>query len=314
MPELPEVHTTSTQLQKVLPGLEIAGIWSDLQNKNYEGKESIKNAKYFNAFKKEILHSKITSVSRRGKNILIHLSSENTILIHMKMTGHLLYGKYEKIYDRQTITNQKIEKWIPAQEGALNDPYNRFVHFIISLSNGKHLAFSDTRKFGKIVLIKNNYIEQSPHLGHLGPDPLDQNFKLKDFKIALYKKNSGKVKQVLMDQTIIAGIGNIYSDELLWLSDIHPETKIKCLSENDFKKMYLGARKVLNSGINFGGDSMSDYRNIYGEKGGFQTKHNVYQRAGEKCRKKNCTGIIKKIKVGGRSASYCPVHQEFKKC
>ena len=113
-----------------------------------------------------------------------------------------------------------------------------------------------------------------------------------------------------MDQTILAGMGNIYSDEILWRVGINPEKKISSIKEADFKKMFKAMRETLTKGIDFGGDSMSDYRNIYGEKGKFQLHHEAYRRTGEKCRKKGCKGIILRKMVGGRSAHFCSVHQK----
>jgi len=113
-----------------------------------------------------------------------------------------------------------------------------------------------------------------------------------------------------MDQSIIAGIGNIYSDEMLWLAGIHPESKPGKIPENLMKLLYKSMKEVLKKGIDFGGDSMSDYRNIYGEKGQFQGKHNAYRKTGTKCARKNCKGIITRKMVGGRSSHFCSIHQK----
>lgn len=291
MPELPEVETTVSGLNKVLPNLSILNMWTDLS------KEHLKE------IAKKIKGRKILSVSRRGKNILIHLSQNHTLLVHMKMTGHLLYGKYSY--------NKKENKWTPKEDGPLKDPYNRFVHVVFSLSNNKELAFSDTRKFGKIALILGDPLH-SPHLSHIGPDPLTKEMTLSAFKKVLSKKPKGKIKSVLMDQTVIAGIGNIYSDEILWYAGIHPEQKVADLIEQKIKEIFSAMKKILRKGIDFGGDSMSDYRNIYGEKGNFQNKHEAYRRTGQKCRKSGCTGVIIKKTVGGRSAHFCSKHQILK--
>ena len=112
-----------------------------------------------------------------------------------------------------------------------------------------------------------------------------------------------------MDQNIIAGIGNIYSDEILWESSVHPERKVSTLKEKEMKIMFKTLKEILKKGINFGGDSMSDYRDINGERGKFQIYHEAYRRAGEKCRKRNCKGIIKRKIVNGRSAHFCDTHQ-----
>ncbi|MES2023492.1 MAG: bifunctional DNA-formamidopyrimidine glycosylase/DNA-(apurinic or apyrimidinic site) lyase [Patescibacteria group bacterium] len=305
MPELPEVETTTRGLRKEIVGLKIKEVWTDLNTKDKRQKENIANAKYFPIFKKEISGKKIISTERRAKNILINLSGGKTILIHMKMTGHLLYGKYHLI----------SKKWIPNDKNSpLADPYNRFVHVVFTLSNNKNLAFSDARKFGKITLLDTKTAHDTKHLNNIGPDPLDKNFTLKVLKERLSKKPNGKIKTVLMDQSILAGIGNIYSDEILWRASIHPERKVSQIKELEFKKIYTATKELLKKGINFGGDSMSDYRNIYGLPGKFQLHHEAYRRNGEQCRYKDCKKnnknvIIRKI-INGRSSHFCPNHQK----
>ncbi|MEK7581878.1 MAG: bifunctional DNA-formamidopyrimidine glycosylase/DNA-(apurinic or apyrimidinic site) lyase [Patescibacteria group bacterium] len=313
MPELPEVQTTVNGLQKVLPNLKIKDVWTDWP-KTVKGNS-------FQKFKHEIIGEKISAVKRRAKNILINISGGKTILIHMKMTGHLLYGKYNQIPYSNVLENIGIRKnskktnnlrWVPAdKKSPLNDPFNRFIHFVFTLSNGKHLAFSDMRKFGKLALEKTSALPHSPHLSHLGPEPLEKKFTLKKFSERLLKKPNGKIKTVLMDQVIISGIGNIYSDEMLFLAGIHPETKVSKIKINGIAKLFSAMKKVLKKGIDFGGDSMSDYRNINGERGKFQEKHNAYQKTGSRCAKRGCFGVIIKKKIGGRSAHFCSIHQKL---
>jgi len=316
MPELPEVQTTVNGLNACVRNLIITNAWTDYDSQFYKGKDSIKDPVYFKYFRREIIGSKITHAQKIAKNILIHLEKKSTektinnvILIHMKMTGHLLYGKY--------LYNHKINKWSPAknERPSLSDPYNRFTHLVISFSNKKHLVLSDMRKFAKITLIPENKLLQSIHLAEIGPDPLEKNFTFQMFTKRLDLRPIRTIKQVLMDQSIIAGVGNIYSDEALWQAGVHPEERVKNIPSVILKKIYHSLLSVLSKGINFGGDSMSDYRNIYGERGKFQNHHNVYQKKGEKCTFKAggkvCRGtIIRKI-VGGRSAHFCDTHQKL---
>ncbi len=280
MPELPEVETTVRGLRKKVLGLTIKDVWTDLATKDKRQHEAVANPKYFISFKKEVKNKKIKSVERQAKNILINLSGRKTILIHMKMTGHLLYNNRDK-----------------------------YVHFLFALSNGKFLAFSDIRKFGKITLLDTKTAHDSKHLKGIGPEPLDRNFTLKNFIERLKKKPKGKIKTVLMDQMVIAGIGNIYSDEILWQTTVHPERKVSKIKEQEFKEIFKAMREILTKSIKLGGDSMSDYINISGGKGKFQLYHEAYRRTGEKCRKKRCKGIIKRKMINGRSAHFCPIHQ-----
>lgn len=305
MPELPEVETTTRGLQKEIVGLKIKDVWTDLNSKDTRQTDAVKNAKYFPYFKNEVTGKKILSAKRRAKNILINLSLNKTILIHMKMTGHLLYGKY--------IYNKKENKWYPEYKDKnhpLHDPYNRFVHVVFILSNGKHLAFCDSRKFGKITLLETKTMNETKHLFGIGPEPLDGDFTLEKFKQCIHSGKEKRIKNVLMDPSIIAGIGNIYSDEILWRAGIKPERKASEIKNEEIKLMYKAMKEALAKGIDFGGDSMSDYRNIYGLRGEFQLHHDAYRRTGEKCRRKNCTGVIIRKVVGGRSAHFCSVHQK----
>lgn len=281
MPELPEVETTVRGLRKTIVGLTIKNVWTDLKTKDSRKYDTVANPRYFLSFKKEIVNKKIKSVERQAKNILINLSNNKTILIHMKMTGHLLFNNKDK-----------------------------FVHVLFDLSDNNYLAFSDMRKFGKITLLDTKTAHDSKHLKNIGPEPLSKQFTIKNFKLQILKKPNGKIKTVLMDQTIIAGIGNIYSDEILWQAGIHPERKIKNIKEIKFKKIFKAMQRILIKSIKAGGDSMSDYINISGKKGKFQFFHQAYQRTGEKCRKNGCKGFIKRKMINSRSAHFCSVHQK----
>lgn len=289
MPELPEVETTTRGLRKTIIGLVIKGVWTDLATKDKRQKGSIANPKFFTVFKKVILNKKVLSIERRAKNILINLSSNKTILVHMKMTGYLFYGKNPKI---------------------------KFAHVVFSLSPPRHggaskryLVFSDMRKFGKITLLDTKTAHDTKHLNNIGPEPLEKSFTLEKLKECLNKKPNGKIKSVLIDQSIIAGIGNIYSDEILWRAGVHPEHRVSKIKESEMKLIFKALKETLKKGIDFGGDSMSDYLNIYGLPGKFQMHHEAYRRTSEKCRKKNCKGIIKRKIINGRSAHFCSKHQ-----
>lgn len=292
MPELPEVQTTVTGLGGALPGLSIRDVWTDWPRAFRHG---------FPAFKKAVVGKKILTTERRGKNVLIHLGGDVTVLVHMKMTGHLLYGAYAK----------QSAGWTPKDGGSpLADPFNRFIHVVLSLSNGKHLAFSDSRKFGRVSHELTSRLSESPQLSHLGPEPLDKSFDAEALERALMRRQRAKIKQALMDQRLVAGIGNIYSDEMLWRAGIHPETSVHSVAKRGWKALHAAMKEVLRKGIEFGGDSTSDYRNIQGKRGKFQARHEAYRRTGLHCRKKGCTGVILRKTVGGRSAHFCSRHQK----
>jgi formamidopyrimidine-DNA glycosylase len=283
MPELPEVQTTVNGLNRTVKGRTIVDVWTDYKSMHKMHRGSIKDTEFFKKFKKLVKGQKILKAERRAKNILIHLSNKQTILAHMKMTGYFFYNP-------------------PA--GA------PFVHLDFTLDNNKHLVFSDMRKFAKVTILPTSEVADSLHLTHLGPEPLDKSFTYKIFKERLLKKPKGKIKTVLMDQTLISGIGNIYSDEILWRGGVHPLSISSAIPERNLKEMYKATKETLKKGIDFGGDSMSDYRNIDGERGEFQDYHQAYRRTGKGCKKRGCKGIIQRLIVGTRSAHFCPVHQK----
>ena len=302
MPELPEVQTTVNGIRRYLKGKRIVGIWTDYGGAFHEGKSNIKNIKYFLSFSKEVNGKTITDASRIGKNVLIHLTSNLTIVIHMKMTGHIMYGLYEK----------KGNSWRAREKGPLrDDPFNKWIHLVFELDDTKHLVLSDLRKFARVNVVPTDKALSSDDLKVIGPDPLDKKLTYDSFKNQLLKRSHGKIKEVLMNQNILAGIGNIYSDEMLWRAGIHPLSEPNALNDTIFKKLFSAMREVLLKGIDFGGDSMSDYRNILGERGTFQAQHEAYRRTGKPCRKRDCPGIIERLKVGGRSGHFCPVHQKL---
>lgn len=307
MPELPEVQTTVNGINAEVKGLKITDVWTSYNSPFHYGKENIKNPKYFPTFKRSIVGSKIIRAERQGKNVLIHLSNKRTILAHMKMTGHFMYGKYEQ--EKTAGKEKTVAGWRPADnKSPLADPFNRHIRLLFALSNGKHLAFADTRKFAKVFIFETKDRQKVSDLTDLGLDPLDKSFSLATMRSRLLIRKNWKIKQALLDQAIIAGIGNIYSDEMLWESGIHPASIVSKIPVEKMAKLYKDMRSVLKKGLNFGGDSTSDYRNIHGLPGKFQGKHNVYRRTGKPCPKKD-SGTIERIKVGGRSGNFCPVHQ-----
>ncbi|MDD5146634.1 MAG: bifunctional DNA-formamidopyrimidine glycosylase/DNA-(apurinic or apyrimidinic site) lyase [Candidatus Pacebacteria bacterium] len=292
MPELPEVQTTINGLRKKVLERIFFDVETDISQKIrcFVGGRN----KGFPEFKKQIRHKRVKAVRRAGKNIILDLSQGWSLLIHQKMTGHLLYGKWRK--DRN--------RWQAQTKGAVQqDPMNRFIHLVLKLNNGYQLALSDVRKFAKIELWPTRDLADSKEMKALGPDALSAELTPSLFKKLLLKKK-GKIKQILMDQTVIAGIGNIYSDEILFRAKVHPQRSAQSLSNADFKKTHQAMRVILKKAIQLRGTSSSDYRDINGKKGAFVKLLKVYRRAGQKCPK--CQGIIKRLKIGGRSAHYCP--------
>ncbi|XOB42735.1 MAG: DNA-formamidopyrimidine glycosylase [Candidatus Nealsonbacteria bacterium] len=293
MPELPEVESTVRGLRRTIIGKRIKDVWIDT-------KKLVKKPGSFENFKQHLKGRKAEKIKRRGKNILINLSGNKILLIHQKMTGHLLFGKWQ----------MKKGKWISKIKGPmLNDSRNDYLRFIIFFEDGKQLALSDLRKFAKIELWDKNELKVSESFKKLGPEPLEKNFTFEKFKQALGKKRKGKIKQVLMNQNVIVGIGNIYSDEILWRSKIHPFKDVSNLSNTELKRIYQSMKVILKKAVELKGTSISDFRLVDGTKGFYELKRKVYRKEGEKCPR--CKSEIKRKKIGGRSAHFCPQCQKL---
>ena len=249
-------------------------------------------------FKEQIKNKKIENIWRRAKNVIFDLSGGYSLLVHQKMTGHLLVGKWQMAEG----------KWLPSEKGPLNDPYNRFLHLIFLFDDGQMMALSDARKFAKVELQKTEDLLNSKDFKILGPEPLDKKFTLEKFKEIL-KNKKGKIKQVLMDPEVIAGIGNIYTSEILWQAKIHPEKSAVKLNDSELELIFGAIKGVLKLGVDLGGESFSDYRKPDGSKGNFDTERKAYKREGQKCER--CETKIVRKKIGQRSAFFCPHCQKL---
>jgi formamidopyrimidine-DNA glycosylase len=289
MPELPEVETTVKGLKLKVLNETFVDVWSDWKN-------LLKKPNNFESFKKEVKGKKIIKIWRRAKNVVFDLSDGQSILVHQKMTGHLLAGRW----------TLKDGLWKPEKAGPLNDSYNRFLHMIFFFNNGNMMALSDARKFAKIELWKTKDLLEE--FKKLGPEPLEKSFTFVGLKKVL-KNKKGKIKQVLMDQNVISGIGNIYASEILWSAKVHPEKEAFKLNKKELEKIYLSIKKVLELAVKLGGESFSDYRKPDGSKGDFDPERNAYKRENQKC--KRCGTKIKRIKLGQRSAFFCPHCQKI---
>ncbi len=285
MPELPEVQTVVDDLNKKIKGSLIVDFWTDWA-------KSIKNQLAF--FKRKIKNKKIAVVKRRAKNILIYLDDGQVMLVHLKMTGHLL------------LKREKVSK---KDQEFFKERVNQYIHHVWTLKKGKSemkLEFSDLRKFGKIQLFKNEEeLFKEKNFVALGTEPLDEGFDFKKFEEFLNKKPKMLVRNFLLSQKIIAGIGNIYVSEIMFEARVHPGRIIKSLSKKEKKDLFKFTKKILKKAIELRGTSDSDYRDTTGAPGGFQKILKVYNREKEKCKRKGCNGIVKREKFNQRSAYFC---------
>ena len=277
MPELPEVETIRRDLNKELKGRKI------IKLKFYDWPNMLKPSP--EAIAKAIKGKKIQDFGRRAKLLLMHLSADKaglddhgtTIAIHLKMTGQLFIRK-------QT------------------DPPDRFTHVILELGSGEELRFNDLRKFGFMKLIKNND-ELKELLSGYGPEPLTADFTLAKFK-EIVGKSARAIKIVIMDQQKIAGVGNIYADEALWIAKTHPEKPANELDKKELKYLFEAIEFVIKQGIEDRGTSVDNYFDVQGNKGNHAQNLKVFRQDKKPCPR--CKRIIEKIKVGGRGTHFCP--------
>ncbi len=272
MPELPEVETTVRGIRPALESRVITDIWMD-----WERGLAVPDPTTFRA---RVIGQKVREVTRRAKYIVIHLEAD-TLLIHLKMTGRLY-----------VVPN------------TFEDHADQWVHFRFQLDNEHQLRFSDSRKFGRVYLVE----DMETVTGKIGPEPLEDTFTLDVFRERLGKRK-GMIKPLLLNQEFVAGIGNIYADEALHLSKIHPKNAADSLTDQEIKALWHNIRKVLSDGIVREGASVNWYRKPDGSRGEAQNGLKVYGRTGEPC--ESCReGIIAKIVVGQRGTHFCPNCQQ----
>lgn len=290
MPELPEVQTIVNDLNKKVRGKKIIDVWTEWP------KSFKRSPRGFEGFKKTVKNKSIKKIWRIGKNIIFDLSGDKEMLVHQKMTGHLLIGKWQL----------KNGKWQAAEKGPFTERVNDYIRTMFFLS-GTMMAFSDLRKFGKILVVDKKDFEKLEDVREIGPDPLQSSFQFNEFK-SLIRKKRGAIKKVLMDQGVVSGIGNIYADEILFVARVHPLYKAEKLSDKDLKAIFNATKSILRKAVKLRGTSTSDYRDTAGRPGGYGNVRLVYQREGEKCSR--CGTKISRIKLAGRSAHFCPTCQK----
>lgn len=302
MPELPEVETVARELKRVLQGQKVLNIqssWPKIFSRSAGG---------FARAKKELIGKTIKKVERSGKRIFIYLSNsprggqakaglsyrrqaeadDLLWITHLKMTGAYLYQTHHS----SILQNTRMV-------------WDRHIRAEFKLSHGT-LYFSDIRKFGRMLVGKREEILEHKDIASLARDP----FQITAHEILMaLKKKSIPIKQALLDQKVISGIGNIYADEILWATKISPYRMAKLLKETHIKDIIKHARLIMQKSIAHGGTSMRDFINTQGEKGGYLTFCNVYGREGKKCRR-NCGATVKRIVISTRSARFCPKCQK----
>jgi len=274
MPELPEVETVRRGLEKLILGKKISNI-------EIRYPKMIKTD--LNQFQKELPGQVIQSMGRRGKYLLFNLR-DKVLISHLRMEGKYFYYPDE----------------IPERKHA---------HILVHFEDGTTLVYEDVRKFGTMELLAPELLDSYFISKKLGPEPTDQDFDLGRFKLAL-KKSKKPIKSHLLDQTLVAGLGNIYVDEVLWRAKVHPSRHSNILTAQEARKAHDETIKVLGQAVEKGGSTIRSYTNAFGEDGTMQEFHQVYDKAGQACSR--CGSTIEKIQLGGRGTYFCPKCQRRK--
>ncbi|OGE74368.1 MAG: DNA-formamidopyrimidine glycosylase [Candidatus Doudnabacteria bacterium RIFCSPLOWO2_02_FULL_42_9] len=305
MPELPEVETVVNELRPKLKNNKIKAVRILLPKMVAMGPATLSNLrkpgeKVADEFTKTLKGLTISDVQRRAKMIIIDLAGKYAILVHLKMTGQLIFfGKKE--LDKQ-IRLLNIENSKPVHLPT------KSTHVIFEFTDGSKLFYNDFRQFGYLKLVTDKELLQVPELQGYGPEPLEKHFTFSEFEKLLKRRSSAQIKPWLMDPTIIAGIGNIYSDEILYCAKVKPTRRVGSLKIEERKLLFKGIKKILQNAVDHYGSSVGDFVRPSGDWGTYGLLHKVYGRAGEKCKK--CGSIIKSLKFNGRTGSFCPREQK----
>ncbi len=274
MPELPEVETLRRDIEKEFVGKRIKGV-------DVTGSRSVRRHTTAGEFSARVQGRTLVAVRRRGKYLLLRLDSGDVLVAHMGMSGQLLR------------VNAK-------------EPVARHTHVVLAFAGAAQLRFVDPRTFGELFVTAPGHLEEDvPELAHLGFDPLDDRMTWSRFG-ALLAARKTKLKPLLMDQRFVAGIGNIYSDEILFAAGLRHDRGSDTLTPQEVRRLYRSMVEILQEAVRHRGSSLDDeqYRDIFGDVGEFQRLHNVYARAGEACPR--CRSTIVRVKANGRSTFYCP--------
>lgn len=292
MPELPEVETIRREMAKELKGKRFRRV-------------EVRLAKAINwpvsRFTAGIRGAAIKGLSRRAKILIINLANGYSLLVHLKLTGQLIF---------EDKKGRQLPGGHDQPDPSVGQLPSKFTQAIFEFTDGSHLYFNDFRKFGYIKIFKTSELDNYFTELKLGPEPLDKAFTFKKFEALLKKKPNSKIKPLLMDQSFLAGLGNIYADEVCFKARVKPTRPVKSLSAKEIKDIFTAIKTILAKAIQARGTTFDHaYRDLYGQKGNYDRFLNSYGRAGAvclRCRK----GKIVRISLKGRSAFFCPACQK----
>ncbi len=292
MPELPEVETVRRGLFRLIVGKQIAAVRVFDSPKSFPNDQSTVD--------EFVIGATIVDVRRRAKVLLIDLDTDYTLVIHLKMTGQLV------VIPPATNSQSQVPRWGAGHPndsliGALPD---RSTRVEISFSDAGHLFFNDQRKFGWVKVYPTMEVPNIDFMQRVGPEPLEDSFTSKEFVPRVRRRQNTTIKAAILDQTVLAGVGNIYADESLWGARIHPATRVRDVTDKQLTLLLAEIKYVMNLSIEKGGSTNHTYVNAEGKKGSYTDFARVFRREGQLCPR--CGTTIEKARVAGRGTHYCP--------
>lgn len=289
VPELPEVETVRRGLKELIVGRKVKAAREFASPKSFPN--SAADVRQF------LLGTSVTGVRRRAKVLLIDLTSDYTLVVHLKMTGQLVF-RAEGVAFGAGHPNDSLIGELP----------DRSTRVVLDFTDGSHLFFNDQRKFGWMKLYPTVEVPNINFMQKVGPEPLEDDFTADIFYDRLQRRKNTTIKAAILDQTVLAGVGNIYADEGLWGAKIHPSTRVKDVSKNEIKDLWREIREVMTLAIEKGGSTDRNYVNAEGKKGSYMDFARAFRREGQPC-PRHPDVMIEKIRVAGRGTHICPVCQ-----
>ena len=286
MPELPEVETVRRGLHQLIIGRQI-------RSQVHDTPKSFPNSEH--DVRLFLINATILDVRRRAKVLLIDLSTDYTLVIHLKMTGQLVFRGEETFGAGHP------------NESLIGELPDRSTRVTLEFIDGAKLYFIDQRKFGWMKLVPTMEVVDMPFMQKVGPEPLEDDFTAEEFAARFSRRAKTSIKAALLDQSVVAGVGNIYADESLWGAKVHPKRLVGAITSMEFELLYTELRQVMNLAIEKGGSTDKNYVNAEGKRGSYMDFARVFRREGLACPR--CGAEIIKFKAAGRGTHICPVCQ-----
>jgi formamidopyrimidine-DNA glycosylase len=302
MPELPEVESLRRSLLPFVEGQIIQKVVVLMPKLvSAKGTTRIPSESKTRVFIEGLTGKTIKTITRRAKNLIFEFDNDSILLVHLKMTGQLVFKE-----DLRSGQNKTVWGGHPIQESNNTLP-NKHTYVIFHLTNGT-LFYNDVRQFGYLLYYENSVeFAKEDHFNGLGLEPLANEFNFEAFKTEL-KKRTGQLKKVFLDQKVVVGLGNIYADEVCFEAKVRPTRTIKSLKDVEIKAIYNGIRRILPLAVQLGGSSVANYLLADGSRGNYAHEHKVYGRGGKEC--VICGAILEKMQFAGRTTVYCRVCQK----